>query len=129
MRVSAHARKQDPSLPECWQARLVIYPELMGLGKIKGLLCTLDDKQAFGAQAILGIYFERWEIENGYGEIKHQMLKDSTLLRSQTVDGVNQELWGILLAYNLIRVEISRIAKEAKVFPLRISFVMALRDI
>ncbi|MBH0005019.1 MULTISPECIES: IS4 family transposase [unclassified Pseudoalteromonas] len=129
MSVSAHARKQDPSLPECWQARLVLYPEPMGPGKIKGLLCSLDDKQAFGAQAILDVYFERWEIENSYGEIKHQMLEDSILLRSQTVDGVNQELWGILLAYNLIRVEISRIAKEAKVSPLRISFVMALRDI
>ncbi|WP_227685992.1 transposase, partial [Psychrobacter sp. NZS113] len=95
----------------------------------KGLLCSLDDKQAFDAQAILDVYFERWEIENSYGEIKHRMLEDSILLRSQTVDGVNQELWGILLAYNLIRVEISRIAKEAKVSPLRISFVMALRDI
>ena len=37
--------------------------------------------------------------------------------------------WGILIAYNLVRVEISRIAREAKVSPLRISFMMALRDI
>ncbi|SQD79349.1 protein of unknown function [Moritella yayanosii] len=26
MAVSAHARKQAPSLPECWKARLVLYP-------------------------------------------------------------------------------------------------------
>lgn len=38
------------------------------------------------------------------------MLEDSILLRSQSVDGVTQEIWGILLAYNLVRVEISRIA-------------------
>jgi hypothetical protein len=34
-----------------------------------------------------------------------------------------------LLAYNLIRREISRIAEEAAVSPLRISFIMALRYI
>ncbi|MFD1007457.1 IS4 family transposase, partial [Oceanisphaera ostreae] len=59
----------------------------------------------------------------------HRMLEDTILLRSQSVEGVTQELWGILLAYNLVRVEISRIAHEADVSPLRISFMMALRDI
>lgn len=49
------------------------------------------------------------------------------MLRSQTVAGIYQELWGILIAYNLVRVEISQIAKEAEVSPLRISFNMALR--
>ncbi|CAK3990557.1 hypothetical protein VCRA212O16_590001 [Vibrio crassostreae] len=57
------------------------------------------------------------------------MLEDEILLRSQSVEGVEQEIWGILIAYNLIRLEISRIAKEAEVSPLRISFTMALRDI
>ena len=75
------------------------------------------------------MYFERCEIENSYGEIKHRMLADHILLRSQLKSGVYQEIWGILIAYNLVRVEISQIAKEAKVSPLRISFMMALRDI
>lgn len=35
----------------------------------------------------------------------------------------------MLLAYNLVREESSRIAHEAGVSPLRISFMMALRDI
>ncbi len=129
MKVSAHARKLDPSLPEYWQARLVLYPEPMGTSKIQGLLCSLNSPQHYPARDILDVYFERWEIENSYGEIKHRMLEDSVLLRSQSTQGVEQELWGILLAYNLVRVEISRIAKEAKVSPLRISFMMALRDI
>ncbi|MFW1250829.1 hypothetical protein ACEV8Q_13030 [Vibrio parahaemolyticus] len=54
------------------------------------------------------------------------MLEDELLLRSQSVEGIEQEVWGILIAYNLVRVEISRIAKEAEVLPLRISFMMAL---
>lgn len=129
MKVSPHARKLDPSLPEYWQARLVLYPEPMGPGKIKGLLCSLNNPEYYPARDVLDVYFERWEIENSYGEIKHRMLEDSVLLRSQSIEGVEQELWGILLAYNLVRVEISRIAREAKVSPLRISFMMALRDI
>lgn len=51
------------------------------------------------------------------------------LLRSQSIERIEQEIWGILIAYNLVRLEISRIAKEAEVSPLRISFMMALRDI
>lgn len=128
MKVSGHARKQDPSLPEKWRARLVLYPEKTQPNHIKGVLTSLTDKQ-YETQSLLDVYFERWEIENSYGEIKHDMLEDKVLLRSQSVEGIEQEIWGILIAYNLVRLEISRIAKEAKVSPLRISFMMALRDI
>lgn len=128
MKVSGHARKQDPSLPEKWRARLVLYPEKTQPNHIKGVLTSLTDKQ-YETQSLLDVYFERWEIENSYGEIKHDMLEGKVLLRSQSVEGIEQEIWGILIAYNLVRLEISRIAKEAKVSPLRISFMMALRDI
>ena len=128
MKVSGHARKQDPSLPEKWRTRLVLYPEKTQPNHIKGVLTSLTDKQ-YETQSLLDVYFERWEIENSYGEIKHDMLEDKVLLRSQSVEGIEQEIWGILIAYNLVRLEISRIAKEAKVSPLRISFMMALRDI
>ena len=37
-----------------------------------------------------------------------QVREDSILLRSLSVDGVYQEIWGVLLAYNLVRVEIAR---------------------
>jgi hypothetical protein len=36
-------------------------------------------------------------------------------------------MWGVLLAYNLVRVEIERVAAQAGVEPIRISFVGALR--
>lgn len=129
MKVSDHARRLDPTLPERWQARLLLYPAAAATHHIKGLLCSLTDMRRYPTQAVLDVYFERWEIESSYGELKHQMLDDRLLLRSQSVEGVRQEIWGILLAYNLVRVEIGRIAREAKVSPLRISFIMALRDI
>ncbi|QBG35623.1 IS4 family transposase [Litorilituus sediminis] len=129
MSVSNHARKQDPSLPEVWQARLVTYPENKQSNHIKGLLSSLTDINKYKAEDILAVYFERWEIENGYGELKQFQLDNAILLRSQTVQGVKQEIWGLLIAYNLIRAEISQIATEAQVSPLRISFVMAMRFI
>tara|TARA_B100001057_G_scaffold472831_1_gene536533 strand:- start:1842 stop:3179 length:1338 start_codon:yes stop_codon:yes gene_type:complete len=130
MKVSPQARKQDPSLPETWQARLALYPDdgERQPNHIQGLLTSLTDRK-YSLKSLLDVYFERWEIENSYGEIKHDMLEDEILLRSQSVEGVEQEIWGILIAYNLVRLEISRIAKEAEVSPLRISFTMALRDI
>jgi hypothetical protein len=39
---------------------------------------------------------------------------------------VRQELWGIALAYNLVRLEMERVAAEANVPPTRISFVTSL---
>ena len=48
-------------------------------------------------------------------------------IRSKSVAGVEHELWGVLLAYNLIRLEMARIADELGVEPTRISFVPALR--
>jgi hypothetical protein len=129
MPISPQARKKNPDLGDTWQARLVTYPERKESNHLHGVLSSLTDTTVYSAQAILDVYFERWEIENGYGEIKQYQLDEKILLRSQTVDGVYQEVWGLLIAYNLIRVEISQIAKEAEVSPLRISFVMALRYI
>ena len=57
------------------------------------------------------------------------MLENEVLLRAQLIAGVKQEIWGSLIAYNLVRLKISRIAKDENVSPLRISFTIALRDI
>jgi hypothetical protein len=47
-------------------------------------------------------------------------------LRSQDVDTTRQEIWGILIAYNLVRLEMARAAVEAKCAPTEVSFIMAL---
>ncbi|NNA89740.1 DDE transposase, partial [Pseudomonas gessardii] len=44
-------------------------------------------------------------------------------LRSKQPDLVRQELWGTLLAYNLIRQEMRLMAGEMKVAPQRLSFL------
>ena len=124
MQVSAHARKQDNGLPEVWQARLI---ECDGSSDYRGFITSLTDAERYPVASLRNVYQERWVIENGYGEVKQFQLNTATLLRSQKVTGIYQEVWGLLTAYNLIRQEMSQIAREAKVSPLRISFVMAMR--
>ncbi|CAG75097.1 transposase for insertion sequence element IS4 (partial), partial [Pectobacterium atrosepticum SCRI1043] len=64
----------------------------------------------------------RWEIELGYREIK-QGLQDSRLtLRSKKSDMVRQELWGVLLAYNIVRYMIKMAAMLKGMWPNQLSF-------
>ena len=43
-------------------------------------------------------------------------------MRSKKAEGVRQEIWGILLAYNLVRKERLDVAEAAGVPPIRVSF-------
>lgn len=126
MKVSPQARKKDPGLPLTWEVR-AITRELDG--KPRTLFTSLMDPARYKAEEVFALYHERWEIELAYGEMKTDMLGQAMTLRSQQPDGVEQELWATLLMYNLIRLEITRIADEAKVQPCRISFITALRYI
>jgi hypothetical protein len=46
-------------------------------------------------------YERRWQIETRYHEFKQSVLgMQAATLRSQTVEGVYQEFWGALIAYN-----------------------------
>lgn len=128
LKVSKNARAADPHLPQTYVARAVSYRHPDSDGR-QWLLTSLTDVVQYPAQEIIVLYHERWEIELGYGEVKTQMLIQEETIRSRSVPAVTQEIWGILLAYNLIRLEMEKIAGEAEVPPSRISFVMAMRYI
>ena len=46
-------------------------------------------------------------------------------LRSRRPEGVYQEIWGALIAYNIVRMEMAQAAREANVQPTDLSFVRA----
>jgi hypothetical protein len=125
LETSPEALGNDPSLPKTYLARAIRYQRKGFQAQI--LLTSLTDSAAYPASEIVALYHERWEIELGYDEIKTEMLDRQEAIRSRSPDGVRQELWGILIAYNLIRLEMERVAVEAKVEPSRISFVGAMR--
>lgn len=117
--VSHKAAKQRPDLPKYWHARLIEYSIE---DKPRRYLTSLTDAKRYPANEVAGHYNERWEIELGYREIKQSLLKGEQL-RSKQPDLVRQELWGTLLAYNLIRQEMRLMAEEMKVAPQRLSFL------
>jgi hypothetical protein len=125
MEVSSHSRAKNPSLPHTWLARRIRY-QLPGFRE-QWLLTSLRDPKRFPAEEVIALYHERWELELGYDEIKTELLDREEAIRSKKPQGVRQELWGILLVYNLVRLEMASIAHEAKIAPTRISFVEALR--
>ena len=90
------------------------------------LVTSLLDPESFPIEEIVALYHERWELELGFDEIKTHQLAREEAIRSRTPTGVRQELWGIAVAYNLVRVEMERAAAEVGVEPTRISFVNAL---
>ena len=114
-------------LPKTWQLRAIHY-QRKGFPRAT-LLTSLLDPTTAPAKELIALYHERWELELGYDELKTHMLDREEAIRSRTPDGVRQELWGIAIAYNLVRLEMERVAALANVAPTRISFMGALRSI
>ena len=117
--VSQQARKDRPELPSHWQARLI---KCMVGGQPRQYLTSLCDAHRFPAREIAAHYMQRWEIELGFREIKQGMMKNTTTLRSKLPELVRQEVWGMLIAYNLLRHEIAQMADKLQVPPQRLSF-------
>jgi hypothetical protein len=122
--LSADTRRRHPEIPAVWQARAIKYQRRGFRPAV--LLTSLLDAERYPAAEIVALYHERWELELGFDEIKTHMLEREETIRSRTPTGVRQELWGVGLAYNLVRLEMERVADEAGVEPNRISFVTAL---
>ena len=114
----------ETGLPTTWTLRAIHYQK-KGFARAT-LLTSLLDAEAYPAKELVELYHERWETELAYDEVKTHLLNRHEALRSQTPEGVRQELWGIAIAYNLVRLEMERVAAEAGVTPTRISFVGAL---
>jgi hypothetical protein len=123
--VSSEARRKNPELPTTWQVRAIRY-QRPGF-QPQTLLTSLLDSRAYPARELRELYHERWELELGFDEVKTVMLEREETIRSRTPTGVMQELWAIGLVYNLIRLEMEQVAREARVPPSRVSFIMSMR--
>lgn len=122
--LSSQTRRRCPHIPEPWLVRAIRYQRKGFRPSL--LLTSLIDAKAYPAEEIVALYHERWEIEIALDEVKTHLLAREETIRSKTPDGVLQELWGLCLAYNLVRVEMERMADEMGVAPTEISFVNAL---
>lgn len=118
--TSPQARKKWPELPEQLTARLLTK---VIKGKTVQILTSMLDHQRYLAADIVDLYGYRWEIELGYREMKQYLLQNRLTLRSKKPELIRQELWGILLAYNLLRFQMAQMAYSLKgIEPNQMSF-------
>lgn len=97
------------------------------------LLTTLLDPQISAREWVLH-YHKRWDIEIAFDEIKtHQCAtlrgQAPTLLRSKTPELVEQELYAVVIVYNLVRELIHQAAMESNQDARGLSFLDALQCI
>ncbi len=121
--LSPQAKKKWHDAPETLEARLITKTIK---GKEVRLLTSMTDPLRYPGQDIAELYSHRWEIELGYREMKQYMLQNTLTLRSKKPELVEQELWGMLLAYNLLRFLMCQMAYDQnKVMPYQIGFKQA----
>lgn len=93
------------------------------------IVTTLLDAEAYPASEIADLYFQRWDVELFFRDIKITMGMD--ILRCKTPEMVRKEILMHLIAYNCIRRLMLEAAEKKGVKPRRISFkgsVQALRQ-
>lgn len=127
LRLAQQVRKKRPDLPEFWRARAITVVDSQARKHV--LLTSLLDRKRYTSADITSFYKRRWQIETSYRELKQSMLGKALTLRSKTVDGVYQEIWGTLTAYNLVRLEMAKAALTVKCDPTEISFIRAFHII
>jgi Transposase DDE domain/Insertion element 4 transposase N-terminal len=86
------------------------------------IVTTLLDHATFPAKKIAELYLQRWEIELVFREMKVELNKNATALRSLTPALVMQELYGLLMTHYAIRNIIYEAALAANLDPDVISF-------
>jgi len=90
------------------------------------LVTTLLDPSRAAAFDLVRLYHERWEIETSYFELKSTILA-GRVLRGRHPDAVTQELWALLIAYQLLRTAMAdAILHRPDIDPDRASFTTAL---
>jgi len=93
------------------------------------IVTTLLDAEVYPASEIADLYFQRWDVELFFRDIKITMGMD--ILRCKTPEMVRKEILMHLIAYNCIRRLMLEAAEKRGVKPRRISFkgsVQALRQ-
>lgn len=79
------------------------------------------------ATQLLELYHRRWEIETAYCELKSTIL-GGRVLRSRYPTGVEQEVWALLTAYQVLRTAMAdALLDRPDIDPDRASFTTALR--
>lgn len=101
-------------------------PQRVGHNEVHRLLTNLLDPLEFPAMELIMQYHERWEEELVYDEQKtHQdpcRAEKTTNLRSETRDGLKQEMYAMSLGHFVVRAMMLEAAKKSNLDVDRLSF-------
>jgi hypothetical protein len=129
VRLPRWYRRKRPDMPQTWRLRRIMY-QIPGTKRTITLLTSILDP-AISADELARLYRCRWEQETATDEIKTHLCACATVnvpvvFRSHTPERIEQELYGLLIAYNAVRKLMCEGASKAHVPAERLSFTAAL---
>ena len=89
------------------------------------LITSLLDPDAYPAADLVALYHERWQAETAYAQLKATLLA-GRVLRSCTVELIEQEIWAILTVYQLLVRQVAEAGAAGGIDTDRLSFTIAL---
>ena len=113
---SAKERKNTPKLPQDATIEVFIHQIDLPNSETLELITNLE----FDAHSVGGLYSRRYDVEFDIRDLKVTMGTEK--IRAQSVDMVKKELYGSILAYNLVTQLRKQAAKLINVAPRRLSF-------
>lgn len=99
------------------------------LGENVRLITNLFNHSKTPACELACLYAQRWNIETGFDELKNHLKASGKVLRSQLPELVEQEFYGLLLAYYVVRKVMADAALLGGIPPTELSFVHTVRVI
>jgi len=102
-------------------------PAFVGCGEKHRLITNLMDDAKYPGKELIVLYHQRWEIEIDNDEITTHQLDRAVELRSKTPGGAVQELYGVFVAHNAVRLLMYESAQNVGIDPRTLSFINAVR--
>jgi len=105
--------------------RIIEYRLLDRGQEVFRFVTSLLDEKVYPALELVELYHRRWEIEISFDELKNHLWvrrRHQPFFRSQTPQGVIQELYGLMMIYFVIRSLMQDAAQKYDLDPRRLSF-------
>jgi hypothetical protein len=120
------SQAQYDALPETIEVRELKRTVRLATGRMQTivLITTLLDPAVYPAEELVTLLQDRWAVEVNLRHLKTTMGMD--VLRSQSVAGIEKELWMFLIVYNLVRLILLEASERQGVSVRRISFADGL---
>jgi Insertion element 4 transposase N-terminal/Transposase DDE domain len=131
--LEAAGRGEDLEEDRARYVRVIEYqvPGRDGNGKDERviLVTTITDFRQAAAAELAAAYHQRWEHETGNKQLKTYLRGPGKVLRSQSPDMAEQEIWGYLLTHYAISALTCQAATAAGIDPDRVKFKRTVRVI